>query len=97
MYICLCNAITEGQIRACAAESGARSLCDLESCLGVGTNCGRCRPAANEGVRSIDELTSRLGVGAGCGRCRECATEMLREACRALQPQEILGINPNAA
>jgi bacterioferritin-associated ferredoxin len=48
MYICLCNAITERQIRACAAESGARSLCDLESCLGVGTNCGRCRPAANE-------------------------------------------------
>ena len=47
MYICLCNAITERQIRACA-ESGARSLCELESCLGVGTNCGRCRPAATE-------------------------------------------------
>ena len=47
MYICLCNAITERQIRACA-ESGARSLCELESCLGVGTNCGRCRPAASE-------------------------------------------------
>jgi bacterioferritin-associated ferredoxin len=47
MYICLCNAITERQIRACA-ESGARSLCDLESCLGIGTNCGRCRPAASE-------------------------------------------------
>jgi bacterioferritin-associated ferredoxin len=47
MYICICNAITERQIRACA-QSGARSMCDLESCLGVGTNCGRCRPAANE-------------------------------------------------
>ena len=47
MYICLCNAITEHDIRACA-EGGGCTLRDLETCLGVGTCCGRCRPAAKE-------------------------------------------------
>lgn len=47
MYICLCNAITESQVRACARE-GACSLTDLECRLGVGAGCGRCRPAATE-------------------------------------------------
>ena len=47
MYICLCNAITERDIRNCV-EDGACSMRELESCLGVGTNCGRCKPAARE-------------------------------------------------
>ena len=47
MYICICNAITEGQIRACARE-GACTLQELECQLGVGTSCGRCKPAAND-------------------------------------------------
>ena len=47
MYICLCNAITERDIRACAQE-GACTLRDLECGLGVGTNCGKCKPAAKE-------------------------------------------------
>ena len=64
MYICLCNAITERQIRACAAESGARSLCDLESCLGVGTNCGRCRTAATEILADLTGDTTLALSGA---------------------------------
>ena len=47
MYICLCNAVTEGQIRT-RANQGACSLHDLERCLGIGTGCGRCRRAALE-------------------------------------------------
>jgi bacterioferritin-associated ferredoxin len=47
MYICLCNAITEREIRSCV-EEGACSMRDLESCLGVGATCGKCRPAARE-------------------------------------------------
>jgi len=47
MYICLCNAITERDIRA-SAEQGACTLRDLECCLGVGTCCGKCKPAAKE-------------------------------------------------
>ena len=47
MYICLCNAITEGEIRRCAQE-GARSVSDLEQCLGIGVGCGRCRVEARK-------------------------------------------------
>jgi bacterioferritin-associated ferredoxin len=48
MYICICNAITESQIRACAEREGACSLVDLERCLGIGSGCGRCKHAARE-------------------------------------------------
>lgn len=48
MYICLCNGITERDIRNCCAEEGACTMRDLEHCLGVGANCGKCRPAAKE-------------------------------------------------
>ena len=48
MYICLCNGITESDIRDCCAEEGACSMRDLERCLGVGANCGKCRPMAKQ-------------------------------------------------
>jgi len=47
MYICICNAITERQIKACA-EEGACTLADLERCLGVGAGCGRCKRMAKD-------------------------------------------------
>jgi bacterioferritin-associated ferredoxin len=47
MYICLCNGVTEHQIRACAAE-GACTLRELQHCLGVGAGCGRCAQAAKQ-------------------------------------------------
>jgi len=47
MYICLCNGITERDIHCCV-EEGACSMRDLETCLGVGTCCGKCKPAARE-------------------------------------------------
>ena len=47
MYICICNAITDHQIRACAKD-GACSLTDLECRLGIGSGCGRCRHVAHE-------------------------------------------------
>jgi bacterioferritin-associated ferredoxin len=56
MYICLCNGVTERQIRECAAQ-GACSLKDLEHCLGVGAGCGRCGHVAKEVLRD-----SRLEV-----------------------------------
>ena len=61
MYICLCNAITEGQVKACV-ESGACTLEDLASELGVGSGCGRCRTCATqvlEEVRSQTQLSAQ--------------------------------------
>jgi bacterioferritin-associated ferredoxin len=65
MYICLCNAITESDIRNCGAREGACTLRDLERCLGVGANCGRCKLAAKQVLResrAVDESRSRVIV-----------------------------------
>ena len=45
MYVCICNAVTERQVRECL-RSGARSLEDLAFKLGLGAGCGRCRECA---------------------------------------------------
>ena len=47
MYICICNAITERDVRECARR-GCGSLDQLSMELGVGTGCGKCRPLAKE-------------------------------------------------
>jgi len=50
MYVCICNAITDKQIRQ-AAESGVRDLWGLQAELGVATNCGSCKETAAEILR----------------------------------------------
>ena len=52
MYICLCNAITERQVLECAL-SGARSVDELSSQLGVGSGCGRCIECAVDLLREM--------------------------------------------
>jgi bacterioferritin-associated ferredoxin len=47
MYVCVCNAITDKQIRA-AAKAGTRDLWRLQAELGVATNCGSCADVARE-------------------------------------------------
>lgn len=50
MYVCVCQAVTDRQIRA-AAENGARTLKDLRRDLGVTRDCGRCASCANACLR----------------------------------------------
>ena len=50
MYVCICNAITDQQIRE-AADAGARDLWDLQARLGVASNCGSCKETASEILR----------------------------------------------
>ena len=47
MYVCICNAITDKQIRA-AAESGTTDVWGLQAKLGVATGCGSCMDTAAE-------------------------------------------------
>jgi bacterioferritin-associated ferredoxin len=47
MYICICNGVTDKEIRKCV-ERGACSLSELQMELGVATQCGRCRSAAHD-------------------------------------------------
>lgn len=45
MYVCVCKAVTDRQIRE-AAHNGARNLRDLRRELGVTEDCGRCAGCA---------------------------------------------------
>ena len=47
MYVCVCNAITDKQIRK-AAEAGVRDLWALQAELGVASNCGSCKEVASD-------------------------------------------------
>ncbi len=47
MYVCVCNAVTESQIRD-ARALGARSLPELRDVTGVASCCGACEEIAHE-------------------------------------------------
>ena len=50
MVICVCNAVTEREIRQCA-ELGVASVADLRDALGVAARCGKCECIADEILR----------------------------------------------
>jgi len=50
MYVCLCEAVTDREIRA-AAESGCTNMRQLGKQTGVGRNCGRCASMARDILR----------------------------------------------
>jgi bacterioferritin-associated ferredoxin len=47
MYVCLCNGITESQIRG-AVGGGARSLSEPNLCLDMASCCGRFADCAQQ-------------------------------------------------
>lgn len=47
MYVCICNQVTDREIRG-AVHLGVSTLDELAETLGVGTCCGRCRECAHE-------------------------------------------------
>jgi bacterioferritin-associated ferredoxin len=51
VYVCLCNGVTEQQIRDAVCD-GAATLGDLSAALGVASGCGCCRAFA---AQVIDE------------------------------------------
>lgn len=50
MYVCLCEGITDGQIREAIYE-GCCSYRDVWATLGVASQCGKCACLAKEVVR----------------------------------------------
>jgi len=47
MYVCLCKAVTDGQIRKLVDE-GVRSWSEVRKQTGCGTQCGKCACIAKE-------------------------------------------------
>lgn len=58
MYVCICRAVTDTQIRECVNQGGC-TMRDLRNCLGVATQCGRCalqaRDILNEALQEAAE------------------------------------------
>lgn len=50
MYVCICKAVTDKQIRRAAAK-GVDNLYELRESLGVASGCGSCAGAAEEILR----------------------------------------------
>jgi bacterioferritin-associated ferredoxin len=58
MYVCVCQGVTDGQIRDAIFE-GCCSYRDVRETLGVASKCGKCASFAKEVVRdTLTELQS---------------------------------------
>ena len=58
MYVCICRNVTDHQIRD-AVSGGAETLSDLQQCLGVADNCGRCGDCAKRILnQALDECAA---------------------------------------
>lgn len=69
MYVCVCAAVTDRQLRA-AVAAGNDSMAKLTMSLGVGSGCGCCLPLARE-----------MLAESACNRqCADCKRERLAEA-----------------
>ena len=58
MFVCICNGVTEKQIRD-AVCAGVDDVAQLRGCLGVGAGCGSCTAFAEQ---IITETASALGL-----------------------------------
>jgi bacterioferritin-associated ferredoxin len=58
MYICVCHAISDRQIRE-AVDRGAESLCEVQAYLPVASCCGRCEDSARQVIESHVESAGR--------------------------------------
>jgi bacterioferritin-associated ferredoxin len=64
MYICVCNGITERQIRACMAERESCSMDDLQRELGIATQCGRCEGYARQCLSILPDRSGEIARAA---------------------------------
>lgn len=58
MYICICHAITDRQIRE-VVDRGAQSLCEVQQHLPVAACCGRCEQTACELIEEHVQATAQ--------------------------------------
>jgi bacterioferritin-associated ferredoxin len=61
MYICICKAVTDREIRG-AVNLGSVTVRDLQRDLGVASCCGKCEPDARRIIRECTRDCS-----ASCG------------------------------
>ncbi|MDA8232101.1 MAG: (2Fe-2S)-binding protein [Magnetospirillum sp.] len=71
MYLCLCHALTDRQVRAAIEEGGAGGTAEVYRRLGCTPRCGKCVPFVRAMVKAAH---GEKGAGCGCGcTCVETA------------------------
>lgn len=63
MYVCICRAVTESQIRD-AVQQGCCTMRALRDTLGVATQCGRCALTARDLLNETLQEAARHIPGA---------------------------------
>ncbi len=58
MYVCVCNALTDREVRACA---GAVSVTDVYRRCGCAPRCGKCVPAVREILQELQGRAVPVG------------------------------------
>jgi bacterioferritin-associated ferredoxin len=68
MYICLCNGLTDRQVREAARKSSG-TLAQAHRSLGVRVQCGKCLPAMREILRDplCDLLNEKAATAPAAG------------------------------
>lgn len=62
MFVCICNAVTDGKIRA-AIDAGASSVRDLNREFDLGNCCGKCIPPTRKIIKEYQtQRTQGLAV-----------------------------------
>lgn len=61
MYVCICNGVTQRDIRE-AADAGCRSVAELTMRTGCGANCGSCLDMAAEVLEQARAIELPLPV-----------------------------------
>ena len=75
MYVCVCKAVTDRQVREAVAQ-GARSLRDLRRDLGIIDECGRCAGCARQCLESSappPAMTRDMALQCRAAAIPECA------------------------
>jgi len=54
MFVCICRGVTDHQIKD-AVCNGARSLADVNKCIGEPTKCGKCQPHTQQIINTTLE------------------------------------------
>jgi bacterioferritin-associated ferredoxin len=61
MYVCLCNGLTDRQVRGVAQSVGC-SAASVHCSLGVRVRCGKCLPMMREILRDVAQSPRNDGL-----------------------------------
>jgi bacterioferritin-associated ferredoxin len=66
MYVCVCNAVTEDDVRGCMANGGCTTAREVKSACGMKPGCGSCTKRLHAMVseyRTASELVDAMTGG----------------------------------